>query len=132
MECLKGSNTNVFRQIFSALIICLSTVTASASDDRDAKIRSQLSDIQIYNEFATVLLNGDGTLFAQVKSTETNKVFAVHGTWRIVDGKFCRNLKKAPKGIDRKLCEHVKIRGRTVSFDGLKPDGRKPVVYRVR
>lgn len=113
-------------------LLVLSAATCSASEDRDAKLARQLSDIEIYNETAVVKFNRDGTLYAEIRPPNSADLVIARGSWRIVDGKFCRKLQKAPKGVERQLCEIVKIRGKTVSFDGLKPDGRRPVVYKIR
>ena len=71
MKDLNFLMANVLLQIFATLFVLLAATTPSVSEERDAKLRDQLSDIQIYNDLATILLNGDGTLFAQVKPLDS-------------------------------------------------------------
>lgn len=115
-----------------SILAFLAACTTSDPDDRDADLIRQLSDTEIYNDTASVQLNADGTLTALITLPDAGETIAARGTWKIEDGKFCRNLTQAPEGVERQLCEWVQIRGRTVSFDGLEPDGRRPVEYRIR
>ena len=98
--------------------------------DADLELQKRLSSQTLTNKLATININKNGSFDGTVG---IKRDYTVSGTWNVRDGAWCRTLKQAVKGVPKQQCQSVKfLSNNLVEIDGVKPDGRKPVVYKLK
>ena len=118
------------RLIFTVTLGLLSSCGTYEYTDADRKLQDKLSGKILEAELATVTINNDGTFNGLAG---TNRDIELTGTWEIKNGHYCRKLDQRLKGVPVSQCQIVEfLPGNKVSFDGTKPDGRKPVIYTIK
>jgi len=115
---------------FIASLGLLSSCGAYEYTDADRELQERLSGKTLVAELATVTIKSDGT-FDGLAGTKRD--IELSGTWEIKNGHYCRKLDQQLKGVPVNQCQIVEfISSNKVSFDGTKPDGRKPVIYIIK
>ena len=98
--------------------------------DADLELQKRLSNQTFTNKLATININSDGSFYGIVG---IKRDYIVSGTWYVRDGAWCRTLEQTIKDVQKQQCQSVKFLSNDfVEMDGIKPDGRKPVVYKLK
>lgn len=113
-----------------AILTFLASCTAYEYTDADRMLQERLSGKTLEAELATITINSDGTLIGLVG---TKRDIELSGTWKIMNGHFCRKLDNRLKGVPVNQCQIVEfLSNNKVSLNGTKPDGRKAIIYTIK